>query len=266
MAKRILVNQNNTAFFDPNKIKEASVTVGIDVTPTTLKFKVLVTGKIDVSTYNTETDEIINSQEDTSFDAQNWILNLETLKNDPKFKTNTMYVVNTSISQQSQVLANYNLSNISALTYIQRGSVFSSPKHSVLGNVYIFVKDPNGTFEDFDIIVYNQKTDNATDILSNQTWQERETSVSYEELLDTITVSKDLTYASDDYIKYNISTEQYVDQVYIEAIKGIADKTRVSLSSGIGSFRVLKNSVDQEPITVKVGFPNHPNLVTFIDD
>lgn len=225
----------------------------VNVTPTQLK------NHIEVH---------LNDLDNTIIVVEDWTLNFSTLKNTVKPFSNTLYetrIPGKFGPANISVFTANNLTNLSLRTYPER--VANSRSGLVANlfnrNIQILVKDFNGSFTDScDIIVF---ANDITTVTSNIDTTELTDSVLT--LLDTFTVSKDNSYTDDNYNRYTITAPSYVDYMEVTGVNGILDKSKVKLTSGSGTVRVLKNSVDgSDKITFKVGFINYPNLTTFVDE
>jgi hypothetical protein len=225
----------------------------VNVTPTQLK------NRIEVR---------LNDLDNTIIVVEDWTLDFSTLKNAVKPFSNTLY--ETRISGRFgpaniSVFTANNLTNLSLRTYPER---VLDPRSGLVANlsnryIQILVKDFNESFTDgCNIIVYSPDLSNVTANIDTT-----EFNGSLLSLLDTFTVAKDTTYTDSNYNRYTITAPSYVDYMEVNGVNGILDKSKVKLTSGSGTVRVLKNSVDgSDKITFKVGFINYPNLTTFVDE
>jgi hypothetical protein len=257
MAKRILYKTNlSFAGETQNYI--------LEVTPNMLKFKIVEQG--------TRTNTILDST-DSSNDiieevpyTETFIsinLPLEILKQKNNLRSNTLFGVllppNVTQITQKQLV------NYSELTKTLRlENCYASQIANTISQpyIFIFVKDINGTFEDHDIIMISDLKATLNNVDTDET-VEVSTSFVHTTLLDTITVQEDTSYTNSDYYKFNVSTESYVDEVVLEQVRGITDRARVKLTSGEGSFRVLKSSLESgEDLRVKIGFASYPGITS----
>jgi hypothetical protein len=193
----------------------------------------------------------------------NYSLDINVLKSSANLKSNTLLTVMCPDNFTGD-LETKHLINMSKITKDQKiGNVLSSNLQlKKYGDVFIFVKNINGTFEDHDIIFYTAADLEQSVVVSNETFEINDyTEFSHLQLVDTISISENTTYNDDEYYKFNVSTEEYVDELYLEQIRGIIDRTRVKLTSGQGSFRVLKSSLESgDELKVKAGFASYPGL------
>lgn len=225
----------------------------VNVTPTQLK------NRIEVH---------LNDPDNTIIVVEDWTLDFSTLKTAVKPFSNTLY--ETRISGKYgpaniSVLTTKNLTNISLRTYPER---VENSRSVLVGNVsnrniQILVKDFNGSFtEGCDIIVSSADLKNVTCNIGTTEFTD-----SVLTLLDTFTIAKDNSYTDSNYNRYTITAPSYVEYMAVTGVNGILDKSKIKLTSGSGTVRVLKNSVDgSDKITFKVGFINYPNLTTFVDE
>ena len=210
----------------------------------------------------------LNDNDNTIIVVEDWTLDFSTLKNTVKPVSNTLYEIRIPGNfgpANPLVLTDKNLTNLSLRTYPERVSNSRSSLVTSLNNrnIQIFVKDFNGSFTDgCDIIVFSPDLSNVTSNIETTDLND-----SVLTLLDTFTIAKDNSYTDDNYNRYTITAPSYVDYMEVTGINGILDKSKVKLTSGSGTVRVLKNSVDgSDKITFKVGFINYPNLTTFVDE
>jgi hypothetical protein len=152
-------------------------------------------------------------------------LSLETVKRINNLRSNELYsIVRPPISFDINVHNNH-LVNMSHLTKQNRMpnpySYVLPAKH--IGAVNIFIKDLNGTFEDHDIIVYIPADVDDSNLTSNVDFDIIPYTVDdgfkHIDLLDTITATEDTSYTNDDYYKFNVSTETYVEEVFLEQVQ-----------------------------------------------
>jgi hypothetical protein len=205
-----------------------------------------------------------------SIDLINCTLSLETLKSMKRLKPNTLVAlaipsVKWRYQQVGDVISvdSTMLKDASKLSHTIRsnnpGSAFVSPVPAYL---YIFVKDTvNGTFNDYDIIVVGPSKEFTFN--SNETFTDGilDTEYDHVDLVDTITATEDTQYSNEDYYKFNVSTASYNEEIYVEPVVGITDRTRIKLTNGNGSFRVLKSSLlSNDTMRVKLGFYSYSGL------
>lgn len=256
-------------FKTPTMFRDLSenVVVDINVAPTKITFKLTsnyVQNSTTVDIDGTETQQQ-SSMSDVIYDFE---LNLETLKSIKRFSSNTLFGVSLTPSYADKVLDVKQIVNLSEMTKPLRLDTSFSSKLS-FGNssqpfLQILVKDPEGTFNDHDIILIGN---NDITVTSNKTFNEGDYSTYVTtQLLDPITITKDATYTSEEYVQYVVNTASYVDQVYLEQIFGVINKSRVNIDSeGKGYFRILKSSVDSDGIKLKAGYLSYTGLFTLTD-
>ncbi len=179
----------------------------------------------------------------------------------PRIASNTLIGVSQIFKYNKTVktIDYRSLFNVSELTRPQR---YKTPIVSKLygnepsPNLYIFVKDLAGGFDDCDILLLSPTNNlefNAADDFTLVNSFEQLNQLDY---LDSITLEKDNSYVNDEYVKIKITTQPYVSTVYVEPIAGIIDRVRADIDeTGVGSFRVLKSSVEAgNNIKVSAGF------------
>lgn len=191
--------------------------------------------------------------------VEDWELPFSTLSTIPKYNSNTLVGIKLSPTGELK------LTNESLATYV--GRFTNSRAASVVTesdtNIQILVKNTTGSFAESDIIVFARPENYTLESGSTPVVDNGTTII---ELLDTITITKDTSYSNADYTKYNISTNSYVDEIVVNQSVGIIDKSSVVLSAGVGSVRVLKSSLDNEPARFKVGFVNYPGIIKYTDN
>jgi len=232
---KIIESWNTRRYLNSNE----TVHQTISVTNTTL------TSKIDVTIDGTTC-------------VQDWTIKFSELSTIPRYNSNVLIGFRWDPDNNKT----YKIYNMSLLTYPGRDKNNRAGRFrgSYDGNIQILVKNAASSFADAEIMVF---TDNTYTLTANVQFNEYDsTELDIVSMLDDITVTKDTTYNNPEYIKYNISTKDYVDQISTEPLVGILDKSRVYLTNGTGSVRVLKSSIEDYPITFKVGFVNYPGLVT----
>ena len=243
--KKILETGNTRRYFNTGETVAQTITV----TGTTL------TNKIDVTLGDTTTT------------VQEWTIQFSDLSSIPKYNSNVLIGFKFDINNKEK----YDVYNMSLRTFPGRDKNNRAGRNrpSLDSNIQILVKNTTSSFADADILVYVDNTYtfvanvDVLEITESETLNIIGNTIDIISHLDNITVVRDDTYANPDYDKYTISTETYVDQISLEPLVGILDKSRVYLSNGKGSVRVLKSSLDTgETAKFKVGFVNYPGLVT----
>jgi hypothetical protein len=184
------------------------------------------------------------------------------------FKSNTIIGFAT-LNLNDGVISERDIVNLSQLTKPLRLTNTCSAKIETgapMAPLQLFIKDITGDFTDWDIICFAPEFDTPEqfELITNIQW---DAALNYKQfnqidLLDTILVSPDTSYSNPDYYKFNVSTEPYIDEVYLEQVYGILDSSRVAIdNTGNGSFRVLKSSVQTgSTIRVKLGFANYTGI------
>jgi hypothetical protein len=263
MANRFFI-KSQTTFLDASS--EQTV-VDINIAPNLIKFKLTVNYNQLQQSFNDISGELGHTELPVSTVYYDYELPLDALKSVKRYASNTLYGICLTHGY-SKTLNEKSIISLSELTKPLRLENSFSNKLSVGGAsqpyLQIMVKDPNGTFVDQDIIVFSGMN---SEINSNVEFTEiAQSAYSSVALLDPITVAKDNSYTSDEYVQYTITTQPYVGTVYLEQVHGVINKTRATIGSdGKGSFRVLKSSVDSDNITVRLGFVSYVGLTTFTD-
>lgn len=235
---------------------------GIDISPDLIKLKIDVKYKQTLpSLEDGQQEPTIVEQTKTHYNIE---IPLSELKLKENFKSNTLFGLKFSQeNSQKIVVPSRRISNISADTLTQRSVNPSNMTFVGLSYILILVKDPNGDFTDHDIIVYTSDNTKAQFISNVEFTTQDNPQFNHLDLLDSITYSKDATYINEEYIKYNVSSEAYVDELDVQSIVGITDKSRIKLTNGQGSFRILKSSVENQ-FDVRVGFMSYPRLISIV--
>jgi hypothetical protein len=251
MGKRIIVPAVTAWEYTQQFEELPQFVVDINIQPNEVKFKFQMSHPLNHEIYS------------------DFVITLENFKQILKLKSNTLLTISDRSPKDGSNIRPNQFINLSALTYDQRLFNPYSSKNIRHGKdlypICIFVKNPNGNFEDHDIILPGNSLGNIT-VNSNVEFTNYEGNLNSQDFLDTITVEKDTQFTDDNYYKYNITTQTYVDQVQVETVTGISNKSKVTLTNGSGSIKVLKSSVDSTDKTnLKVGFSYYPGLVNFID-
>jgi hypothetical protein len=263
MATRNLITVNNYFFQD-----DETVIIDMNITPSQISFKLVVNYSNYPQVFDTEAEKVLEKVNNTQI-IYDYILPIASIKQAKRFNTNTLFGV--SITQHQNdgtgTLQSNSLVNISEITKPLRITNPFSGK-LVFGNttapvLQILVKDTNGTFEDWDLFVFSSS---GTTINSNITFTKSTDFLNIIDYLDIISVSKDTSYTSADYTQYTVSTQPYIDEVYLEQVTGLINKSRVKIdNTGKGTFKVLNSSVDSEGIAVRLGFASYTGLTKFTD-
>lgn len=89
--------------------------------------------------------------------------------------------------------------------------------------------------------------------------------VLYTDLVSPITLSSNqTTVAPDSSITVNVQTDTFIDEVYLEQVYGILNKSRVKLTNGSGSFVIYANGLQAgETVKVKAGHKKFTGISNF---
>lgn len=92
-----------------------------------------------------------------------------------------------------------------------------------------------------------------------------ETITRFKEFLSPITLtSTQSSLAVDGSITVNVSTDTFIDEVYLEQVYGILNKTRVKLTNGLGSFVLYATGLEAgELVRVKAGHRKFTGISDF---
>ena len=258
MAQRLIFKTQNQ-FFYTNETTVAD----INITPTKITFKL-------VSNYQAYPSVIEDGQESQlmnfSEEVYNFEIDLETFKS-ASIETNTLYGVNIHYNEKN-IITPRSFVNVSELTKVLKLKSSFSAKlsygNSIPPFLQILVKDPNGTFEDWDILFFSNKN---IVVNSNNTFTDTDNSTFLiTSILDPISVERDNTYSNEQYVQYIVNAPEYAGVVFLEPVTGIVNKTRLDIdNTGKGTFKVLKSSYEADGISVKLGYRSYIRLVTFTD-
>lgn len=256
MANRYLVKR-------PIQIRNENEVISytIDVQPDSIKFKI----------EHNDPESLIDSE--VTYKLVEWNLSLNTLKDSKVLKSNSLVTISVPdlLRDPSQAeitsikdVGVGSIKNISTFTRLTKSdNPFTGQISHIPTYLVLFVKDVDGDFTDHDIIILvpSQKEYN---FVSNQEFSEVAEDFSHVSLVDTITATKDTSYINDLYTRYTVTTAPHVDEVHVDPVIGIVDKTRVSIdTSGVGSFRLLKSSIEEgETPKIKLGFYSYTGLTT----
>jgi hypothetical protein len=88
---------------------------------------------------------------------------------------------------------------------------------------------------------------------------------SIQDLVSSITLSSDqTTISADSSIIVNVQTDTFIDEVYLEQVYGMLNKTRVKLTNGIGSFTLYATGIEAgETVRVKAGHRKFTGIANF---
>lgn len=262
--KRILTKIANSI-----SAENESIVYNLDIQENEITLDVVLSVPTSSVVLNAQNEEEIVQTEKVST-LINVKIPLEAIKNSKRMKSNTLVGLfpkrpaYRDASTQTVAIPN-DIINISQLTLQQRAERSTSGKISnildgVFSNIHIFVRDPNGTFLDHDIIVIAPGLSANFTLNSNVEFVENDT-YSHLDSLDPISVEKDTDYSNSDYDRYIVTSSSYVDSTYVEPVVGILDRTKISMTNGTGYFRVLKSSIDDDQFKARVGFYSYPGLV-----
>ena len=197
------------------------------------------------------------------------VLSLETLRSWTELDSNmvvgfTLYGYEEFTEPFS--LTDKHLLNMSRATAPQRIKDSFSSKVGLQSNLQFVVNNPNGTFEDFTYVLSTPASNFTIDSNVEYSTVSDPRSFDMLQFLDTIGVSKDSSYDNAEYDKFTVTSAAHVPTVYVQPVLGIIDRTRVELTNGSGSFRVLKNSLESgEKVKARVGFKYYEAINKFTD-
>lgn len=248
MANRLFSTTYGFIYAHPNE----TPTYHLTVTDELITFKVTV--------------EYTQNHETQTVTVHDWKLPLSVITGMPRIKSNTLLgIIAPPTKFSKEFLTATQVVNLSEATKSQRSDFAGSPKvgQTWSAALQIFIRNPQLGFTHQDIILLGEPNV-VLDTAEQFEFYEAEgknNTAPHIELLDEITVSKNTTYTNDDYVKYDVSSESYVDEIYLEPVNGICDKSRVMLTNGSGSFRVLKSSVETgAKARIKIGFASYPGI------
>ena len=197
------------------------------------------------------------------------VLSLETLRSWTELDSNmvvgfTLYGYEDFTAPFS--LTDKHLLNMSRATAPQRIKDSFSSRVGLQSNLQFVVNNPNGNFEDFNYVLSTPQENFTLETNSDYSTISDPRSFDILQFLDTIQVSKDLSYDNAEYDKFIVTSAAHVPTVYVQQVIGILDRTRVELTNGSGSFRVLKNSLESgEKVKARVGFKYYEAMNKFTD-
>lgn len=204
---------------------------------------------------------------DVVYTLLNLELTLDTFKSSKVLKSNSLLTISLpelamyydNDSGLKQVVAKQ-IKNISTFTkFTKSDNPFTGQISHIPTYLTIFVKDVEADFTEHDIMILVPNKEYNFD--SNAQFSNAAPNFSHVSLLDNISATKDNSYINELYTKYNITTADHVDEVYVEPVVGIVDRSRVAINStGQGYFRVLKSSLDGETPRIKLGFHSYSGV------
>jgi len=255
MARRIkLIFSDSDLIF---KLPQEDVTYNLNVTSTEIQFKISIEDNF--------------SEPYASWTYLNCTLNLDTVKNMNRFHSNMLvgvgFASNEFLMEQKEehrIVGNANLVDISAFSKTKRIQNIASKRLATAPiRLFIYVRDPKDTFEDWDILVH-VPAKNHTFITNVLQWEGPVELTEFNhaiELPDAITSEEDTSYNNPDYYKFKVFAPAYNTELEAEPCVGVIDRARIYMKDGEGSIRVLKSSVESgDKIIAKVGFGNYVRL------
>jgi hypothetical protein len=89
--------------------------------------------------------------------------------------------------------------------------------------------------------------------------------VNIQDLVAPITLSStQSTVTANSSISVTVNSEPYIDEVYLESVSGILNKTRVKLTNGVGKFSIMTTDLEAgEEIRVKAGHRKWTGIASF---
>ena len=138
------------------------------------------------------------------------------------------------------------------LSLQERDPVLGSKKYDTeLFPLKIFVPYDNCPIEDLHFMLTCDKANNSTYEIDAEPESSIVVNSGYKDIVATISTEHTIV---DGVINVNISTDPRLNTIYLEAVSGILNKTRVALNNGEGSFTIVSTGLSTgDVVDVKLG-------------
>lgn len=204
----------------------------------------------------------------------NITLSLEELKKFQGFYSQSFITISPRVgvdTPEETVLTEADLVSLLEITLPQKRNILQYYTDSVHGTfpITLFVDSVTGDFESFSYRVafpienVTADFENTVSVTGNVELVNE--AKPWKEFFSNITaVSEQSTYTAGDTINITVTTDPFIDYVYVENVVGLLDKTKVKLTNGVGSFSILTSSLSSgDEVEAKIGFKKYTGATKF---
>lgn len=247
----------------------------IDVQPEQVEIR--ISALADVKTVDLETGDI---QSEQKYVYKFWdIIKLSELEKRPGFVDQTLWTRLNQEFQQPQatedgeqyanVVTGGLIVDMFAKTLTAKPDTINNHLTDYSDSLYsIFVPDASGDCTTWTVRLRYDSTYQDGYIWEGPSASEIVEGGSIESLLSPINLSStQTTVGPDSSIKVNVQTDAFIDDIYLEQVYGLLNKSRVKLTNGIGSFTIFTTGMEVgETVRVKAGHKKFTGISSFSID
>jgi len=245
--------------------KQGKIKYWIDAQPETIEIKVYSNEDIG----NNETADIVILWD---------IIKLSELQKKPGFVDQTLWTrISTKILPVQQASDNLNvysplelpesgLVDMFGETVVTKPKSLSTLAHNYVNSLYtIFIADSTDFSNCTIRLTFDTKHEAGFEVEGPSSTSFVNEHVNFADLVAPITLSSaQSTVTTDSSISVTVNTASYIDEVYLESVSGILNKTRVKLTNGVGKFSIMTTDLEVgEEIRVKAGHRKWTGIASF---
>ena len=192
-------------------------------------------------------------------------IDLQALSIKPGFVDQTAWVANLeTLKTELDYIREYNITDVFAETVISKPYTILSAK--VVSPYVIFVPDSSDSrgFLSFNYrIIMDPSTQYVVEGPSAASFVDE--NITIRDFVSPITLSSaQSSVTADGSITVNVSTDTFIDEVYLEQVYGLLNKTRVKLTNGQGSFILYATGLESgDTVRVKAGHKKFTGIADF---
>jgi hypothetical protein len=238
----------------------------------TIKYWVeILQDQIEIKIYSSE---VVDDQE-TDVVILWDIIKLEELQKKPGFAGQTWW---TRISESAlplmfdeeqaipQELHESSVIDIFGNTLISKPASFSNRGSSTVDNLYSFFVESDDTLSTCLVrLSINPDYTAGFEVVGPSSSSFLDEVVTLPDVIAPISLSStQSTVSPDSSITITVTTEAYINEVYLEPVCGILNKTRVKITNGQGSFKILTTGLEAgDEIRVKAGHKKFTGIASY---
>jgi uncharacterized membrane protein len=250
--------------------KQGTIKYWVEITPSQIEIKI---HSIEPNIINPDILEF----SDTKYVVVIWdIIKLSELQKKPGFVDQTLWgrlmttdeslvnISNENVYSPFDVAERF-LVDIFGNSLLNKPAAFMNPTSAHYNGLYeIFVSDSSDDFTKCTVrLVINPGIEYEIEGPSSAAFVTENLSV--QDLMSPITLSSNqTTISADGSIVVNVQTDTFIDEVYLEQVYGMLNKTRVKLTNGLGSFTLFATGLEAgETVRVKAGHRKFTGIANF---
>ena len=189
-------------------------------------------------------------------------LDLDVLKSNSRFCSQSMWAFNDKRGVSLYTVESFDLVSILDFTKLEKTNTISRKGDGRSEIPFrIFVDSKDGDFTTFSYLAANpdptigEDIGHTTTVITNVGTPPAAGYTPWKNIIAPITLSTTQSSVQvGDIIKVDVSSDAYIDTVYLEQITGVIDRTVVPLTNGVGSFNILTDTLSSgATIKVKAG-------------